>query len=123
MATQAYDDYGNMISRTDSNNNTTQYIYDSRQSCSIYKSFRHGTIYTYDGLSNQLSVTNADGMVTEYSYDGKSFRTSKISDKDGIAAKETYERDELMNLVSSIDAFDVRTAYVYDSVYRLVDTI
>jgi YD repeat-containing protein len=75
VTTMTYDSYGNLISKTDSNSHTTQYVYGNVDTTYTYpdemiNAKQQTTTYSHDlGTGNLLSETDSNGYVTEYEYD------------------------------------------------------
>ena len=70
--TMEYDDYGNLASRTDTNNHITQYRYDGSNTFIAEMENALGQITGYEynaGTGNLLSVTDPNGIMTRYTYD------------------------------------------------------
>ena len=69
--TYQYDDYGNLISYTDAENNTTTYDYDLLGRIELITNPDNSTIsYSYNDTNNILTVTNVTGTTIQYIYDG-----------------------------------------------------
>ena len=134
----AYDDSGNLVSKTDSSG-TTQYSWDSENRL-VGIIYPDGTedVYTYDGVGKRIQ-TSEDGNITNYLYDGLNVIIeqdgsglttasyvrglgygggigSVISKQGAEGSKQYYYYDGIGNVVNLADnAGNVTQSYVYDA--------
>jgi YD repeat-containing protein len=98
---RTYNNYGLMTSQTDSNGNTTQYVYDAYNLYpqTVTNALGHETHYTYDYASGKVQeVTDPNGTTLKNTYDGFG-RVVKVEQtaQDGttLVTKEEYTYDDL----------------------------
>lgn len=132
LITEKTDAAGNKVSYTYDKNNKTL-VTDTTDSQTYYaldgnvvvkKSVINKENVKYDSYGNVTQNTDADGSVTEYTYDYKSKVTDvvknqpitmKTTDAKGVVtANETYEYDNLGNIIKEIDYIaNIITLYSY----------
>jgi YD repeat-containing protein len=95
-----YNQYGQVLTATDPNHNTTQ--------------------YAYDGQGNLITITNAVGHVMSYSNYDANGRVGRITDPNGSTTDLTYSpRGWLMNKTVTASSIVQVTSYQYDGVGQL----
>ena len=113
--------YGNLISYTDPDGNTTKYIYDqdNRQIVSI-DPFGARTTTAYDIAGNTTSVTDGDNRQTTYAYDNNNRLVSETSRNSGgsVTNTQTYTYDNNGNNLTAADGNGTIT-YTYDALNRV----
>ena len=88
----AYDAMGNVISRTDGENNTTTYQRDnSGRLLKVTDPYTRYTSYTYDSAGNVVSVTDANTKTTYYTYNSLN-KLASITDP--LTQTITYKYDK-----------------------------
>jgi RHS repeat-associated protein len=122
----AYDTRGRRTSVTDANGKVTTYAYDDADrliSVTDAQTPSAGvTTYAYDTENNLTSITDALGRVTSFEYDARGRVTKTIfpaSSGSGAGLYETYNYDNLGNLLSKVDRKGQTITYGYDSLNRL----
>ena len=142
-----YDDFGRLISKTDTNNielkyeytlngklsklitpyGTTAYEYDKLDR--IVRVVDHNgniTLYTYDALGNRRTMTYSNGMKAQYYYDSSNrlSRIDIVDKKSNIIKKYIYTRDKVGHPTTieetSPNGAVKTTNYSYDAAGRLV---
>ncbi|ARC84676.1 RHS repeat-associated core domain protein [Clostridium argentinense CDC 2741] len=118
---QAYDDRGNIESKTDGNGNITEFRYDElNRLTEVIDANRNITSYTYDNNGNKTSQTDGKGNRTTYEYNIAN-KLTKIIDPNGIDVDNefnskiesyTYYCDG--NIKSKKDKNGKITSYSYD---------
>ncbi|MEW6665618.1 MAG: RHS repeat-associated core domain-containing protein [Thermodesulfobacteriota bacterium] len=115
--TTAYDEVGNVTTRTDPNGQQLQHTYDIlRRLLTITEPGDLSTRFTYDGHDHLVSVTDARNNTTTYTYDdlGRLLRTNSPDTN-----QSSYTYDATDNLLSSTDGRGITTTYQYDALNRL----
>jgi RHS repeat-associated protein len=122
----AYDTRGRRTSVTDANGKVTTYAYDDADrliSVTDAQTPSAGvTTYAYDTENNLTSITDALGRTTTFEYDARGRVTKTIfpaSSGSGAGLSETYNYDNLGNLLSKVDRKGQTITYGYDSLNRL----
>jgi RHS repeat-associated protein len=122
----AYDTRGRRTSVTDANGKVTTYAYDDADrliSVTDAQTPSAGvTTYAYDTENNLTSITDALGRTTSFEYDARGRVTKTIfpaSSGAGAGLSETYNYDNLGNLLSKVDRKGQTITYGYDSLNRL----
>uniref|UniRef100_UPI0025846064 right-handed parallel beta-helix repeat-containing protein n=1 Tax=uncultured Clostridium sp. TaxID=59620 RepID=UPI0025846064 len=118
---QAYDENGNIESKTDGNGNITEFRYDElNRLTEVIDANRNITSYTYDNNGNKISQTDGKGNRTTYEYNIAN-KLTKIIDPNGIDVDNefnskiesyTYYCDG--NIKSKKDKNGKITSYSYD---------
>ncbi len=102
---KSYDLMGNLVSLTDTNGNTTTYLYNqnNERTAEILPDNKQ-TTYTYDARGNIATKTDPNGTITTYTYDS----LNRIMRKDytrwaniGWVTYESYTYDALGHLIES----------------------
>ena len=124
----SYNSYGNLTSKTDSVNGTTNYTYYATGATGSKSSSNGGllasvtapngavTSFEYNTLGYVTKVTSSDGLTIEYTYDG--ILLTEVN-RDG--KKQTYSYDDMTYRTSETDAAGHTTNYTYDGLGRLVE--
>ncbi len=114
-----YDDSGNLVARTDPEQNTTAYGYDYlNRLIRITDAALKDTIYTYDNRDNLIALTDAESNTTRFEYD----LSNRLQREIRPGGQQTsYQYDAAGNLTKKIDAKDQKTEYNYDDAGRLVE--
>lgn len=128
VTTQAWDDNSRLVSRTDDNGNTTQYVYDAldRQ---VRETFADGAenLYSYDVHHNRTGETDANGTVVASQFD----LNNRLTRKDvtafgpGVSSDTTFEEyayDGLGRIVRAEDD-DALVTRTYDSLSNLLTDV
>lgn len=114
--TMEYDDYGNKITETDKNGNTTKYRYDQNGHL-IEKTLPEGLVisYVYDEAGRLIKESDNTGActVSEYDKEGNLISTRVKIDEHSVQ-KTTYERDQYGRMTSMTDALGNTTKYFYE---------
>ncbi len=115
-----YDPAGNLIEKTDKDNQITYYEYDALNRLVRVTDPNQGqTAYAYDNRDNMTSLTDAQGNTTAFAYDGNN-RLAKETRPEGEIT--TYDYDLMGNLIEKIDAKDQKTEYDYNNAGQLDET-
>ncbi|UJQ20366.1 hypothetical protein L2227_03995 [Wolbachia endosymbiont of Delia radicum] len=134
-----YNAIGEIIEKTDPQNNTHSPIYDIAGRAKQIKFKKQGeNIKTYvsDIIYNpkgqRTSITYGNGVVTSYSYDPKTFQLTKLESQKGQKKLQSihYTYDPVGNITTMEDEsyktifpnnknIDTKSDYHYDSLYRL----
>jgi YD repeat-containing protein len=122
-----YENYGNLIERTDPNGNKSAYIYGVRDITHTYadrfvNAKNYSINYNYDlGTGNLLSETDANGYLTNYSYDlfGRIIKEIKPYDSAIYATKEyNYSFDGIAPELIKVSQRELTgTNNTFDSLY------
>ncbi|MGL5029336.1 MAG: toxin TcdB middle/N-terminal domain-containing protein [Wolbachia pipientis] len=135
-----YNAIGEIIEKTDSQNNTHSPIYDIAGRAKQIKFKKQGeAIKTYvsDIIYNpkgqRTSISYGKGVITSYSYDLKTFRLTKLESSKGQKKLQSinYTYDPIGNITTMEDesyktifpndkTIDTKSDYHYDSLYRLI---
>ncbi|QDV74516.1 choice-of-anchor Q domain-containing protein [Botrimarina mediterranea] len=122
----AYDAVGNVISTTDPNGHTTTFVYDDRNRLVSTTDALGSTGQSLFDKAGQLVATiDAFGVAVASLYDARGRLTRKSwADPDGpdgagVAPFETYDYDDVGNMVASTDARGYTTYFSYDELNRL----
>ena len=117
VATNTYDDVGNLATATDANEHTTSYAYDEANNLTTVTDARGGTTtYAYDDVGNLVSRRDANLHITEYSYDLAKRMTSTT---DALDRVWTFDYDGNGNLETRTDARNHTVTFGYDALNRL----
>jgi len=115
------DDTGNLISKTDKEDNITTYQYDSLNrltNVTNETSPTNSTNYLYDSRDNLVELTDANGSTTWFEYDRNNRLVKEIRP---MPEDTAYQYDPAGNLIQKIDAKNQKTEYVYNDAGRLTD--
>ena len=116
-----YDAVDNLLTKTDYQGYTTQYVYDSTNKLVSLKNPDYlEASYQTDGAGRQLSRTLSDGAQTSTTYDANGWPlTLKQKTANGtITDSTTYTRDRVGNILTQTSN-EGTTTYTYDALYRL----
>lgn len=116
VTTFAYDERGNIVSRTDPNGNVRMWEYDARGLTTRYLDENESaTTYEYDAFGNLTRVVDALGNDTRVQLDAVGRQTSVV---EGFGTPEqrtaTFAFDAMNRLVSAADGTGVGLVYEYD---------
>jgi len=115
-----YDPAGNVLSRTDANNNATTFThYDNNWPKTEANALSETTTYTYDSVGNVKTVTGAGGNVTTNTYNERNELT-EVTDSIGLVSSYIY--DGVGNRKTEADGSGNGSSYEYDAVNRLIAT-
>ncbi|TYQ16962.1 UNVERIFIED_CONTAM: RHS repeat-associated protein [Acetivibrio alkalicellulosi] len=117
-----YDLYGRILTRTDANNNTTNFEYNENHINKPTKVIDpEGNVfeYTYDKVGRMTSIATSYGKV-QFEYNSINKKT-KIIDPLGNITHMEY--DMMGNLIKKVLPKGHEYAYQYDSMDRLIETI
>ncbi len=113
----AYDDKGNLISKTDKEEKITGYVYDSLDRLKkVVDPLTGETQYTYDNRDNLIALRDANNNVTSFEYDKNNRLVKEIWP---LGEETNYTYDAAGNVIQKIDAKNQKTAYGYDDAGRL----
>ena len=136
-----YDTRGNVVEIIDSENNVTEFTYNSiGQVLSVSNAFTHTgnhyeydlsgnlvtikdafhrtlSTFTYDTRGNVLTQTDAKSNTTTFTYDSLDRVLTQTDAKGGVT---TFTYDSQGNLTSLTDAKNKTTTFSYDSLDRLI---
>jgi len=117
-----FDQFGNILTRTDALGNTTTLAYDTRfnKVSSVTDPLNHTTTTTYDAKGNPIAITDANGNTTQMAYD---FFGELTQVTDPTGAKTTTAYDAFGNISSVTDALGHTSNFSYDAVSRLTGTV
>lgn len=112
-----YDGNGNLKTRTDAANHTTQYFYDALERLDHVIAPDNGaTYYGYDGQGNLATVTDPRGHVTRYTYDGFGQVLTQTSPDSG---QTIYTYDTAGRLQTEAKANGLSISYTWDALDRM----
>ncbi|MEE9268417.1 MAG: RHS repeat-associated core domain-containing protein [Thermoplasmata archaeon] len=118
VVTNRYDLEANLISVTDPNNHTTEYVFDAfNRLVSETSPSGNSTLHKYDFAGNRVQRTDANGNATAYSYDELN-RLVSTDYLNGTVLKTTY--DEVGNPTEITGYGYVRTQ-VFDPLNRVTN--
>ncbi len=113
----AYDNKGNLISKTDKEEKITGYVYDSLDRLKkVVDPLTGETQYTYDNRDNLIALRDANNNVTSFEYDKNNRLVKEIRP---LGEETNYTYDAAGNVIQKIDAKNQKTAYGYDDAGRL----
>ncbi|MET0064635.1 MAG: RHS repeat-associated core domain-containing protein, partial [Candidatus Thiodiazotropha endolucinida] len=112
-----YDSNGNLTQTTDAKLNPDTTSFDPLDRVKQQTDAMNGiTKYTYDGQDNITSVTDPNNLTTTYEYDYLGNVTSQTSPDTGTT---TYTYDEAGNRLTKTDGRGITVSYSYDALNRL----
>jgi RHS repeat-associated protein len=118
-----YDGNGNVATRTDALNHTTQFTYEPvfHKVTSITEPTNPPatTSFTYDTKGNLVERKDANNHTTSFTYDAFGLLT-KI--KDPLNKETTFGYDSFGNLTSITDPLNHVTSFRYDAISRQIET-
>ncbi len=126
---KAYDAVGNVISQTSPNGNTKTFAYDMFNNLisvtQTVNNTQENTSYTYDACGNMLSQTDAKGNTTEFEYNSANLVSKKIfsGGENDETRRETYTYYADGSVATKTDRNGVVISYSYDAVGRPVETL
>ena len=111
---------GFLTSKTDANQNTTAYGYNSiGQMTSVTDAEQNTTTYTYNAVGSVLSVTKSEDDTVSYTYDGNGQMRSQT---DANGNTTWYEYNGNMKLATVTLPNGGKITYEYDAEDRLIST-
>jgi len=116
-----YDDVGNVIQKTDYQNEVTYYQYDSTNRLIAERNPAYLQVsYHYDPAGRLLNRILSNRARTDYAYDDDNRLTGllNVSAGDKLSQSQTYTHDRLGNILTITDAAGT-TTFTYDALYRL----
>jgi len=119
----SYDNVGNLLRKTDYQNDVTSYQYDSSNRLVAMRNPAYLQVsYHYDGAGRLLNRILSNGAQTDYKYD----KDNRLISLKNLTADKTvvenlnYQRDNIGNITSIINAVNSKiTAYSYNARYQL----
>lgn len=140
-STVKYNALGEIIEKTDLQNNTHSPIYDIAgrvKQINLKKQGENIKTYvsniSYNSKGQRTSITYGNGVETRYSYDPKTFRLIKLESQKGEKKLQSinYTYDPIGNITTMDDesyktifpnnkSIDTKSDYHYDSLYRLIE--
>lgn len=121
--TNRYDAVGNVVVVSDPNGVSTSSQYDSLHRLVRIIQIGNITTFSYDANGNRTAVIDGNSHSTIYQYDGLN-RVIRETDPIGKYTASVY--DEFGNLVTKVQsdgATNVTTAFTYDQLHRLKNTV
>lgn len=139
--TAQYNALGEIIEKTDPQNNTHIPVYDIAGRVKQIKLKKRGETInkeyvsdiSYNPKGQRISITYGNGVVTSYSYDPKTFQLTKLESQKGQKKLQSihYTYDPIGNITTMEDesyktifpnnkSIDTKSDYHYDSLYRLI---
>ncbi|WP_264688459.1 RHS repeat domain-containing protein, partial [Wolbachia endosymbiont (group A) of Sympetrum striolatum] len=136
-----YNALGEIIEKTDSQNNAHIPIYDIAgrvKQINLKKQGENIKTYvsdiSYNPKGQRTSITYGNGVVTSYSYDPKTFRLTKLESQkeqkklqninytyDPIGSITTMDDESYKTIFPKNKSIDTKSDYHYDSLYRLIE--
>ncbi len=116
-----YDDAGNVIQKTDYQDEITYYQYDSTNRLIAERNPAYLQVsYHYDPAGRLLNRILSNAARTDYAYDDDNRLVSlaNVSAGDKLSQSQSYTRDRLGNILTTTDAAGT-TIFTYDALYRL----
>ncbi|MDD9336256.1 MAG: SpvB/TcaC N-terminal domain-containing protein [Wolbachia sp.] len=141
-STAQYNALGEIIEKTDSQNNAHIPVYDIAGRVKQIKLKKRGETInkeyvsdiSYNPKGQRTSITYGNGVVTSYSYDPKTFRLTKLESKkeqkklqsinytyDPIGNITTMDDESYKTIFPNNKSIDTKSDYHYDSLYRLIE--
>lgn len=139
--TAQYNALGEIIEKTDPQNNAHIPVYDIAERVKQIKLKKRGETInkeyvsdiSYNPKGQRISITYGNGVVTSYSYDPKTFQLTKLESQKGQKKLQSihYTYDPIGNITTMEDesyktifpnnkSIDTKSDYHYDSLYRLI---
>ncbi len=119
--TFTYDVMGNVLTKLDARNKLWTYGYDAAgKLTSIKDPLNNSTSYEYDAVGNKTKETDPEGKIKTYEYDSDN-RMVKATDALGNITQFFYDTDG--NLLKQTDQEGRSITYEYDTDGRLIKTI
>jgi RHS repeat-associated protein len=113
----AYDDVGNLATRTDANSHVTTYTYDlATRLTSVTDPLSHVWSMTYDNAGNLATRTDANNKTTTYAHDALN-RLTTVTYADTSTPTVTFAYDANSNRTSMTDGAGTES-YTYDALNR-----
>ncbi len=119
----AYDNVGNISSKTNYDGTVTQYRYDDANRLVAEQNQGYVEVsYQYDGAGRLLNRVLSNGAITSYTWDDDN-RLASLSNTTvtGVVNSAAYQRDNVGNITNRTDSSGV-TNFTYDANYRLTST-
>lgn len=116
-----YDDVGNVIQKTDYQDEITYYQYDSTNRLIAERNPAYLQVsYHYDPAGRLLNRILSNRARTDYAYDDDNRLTglTNVSAGDKLSQSQTYTHDRVGNILSVTDTAGT-VSYTYDALYRL----
>lgn len=112
----AYDEAGNVITKTDKEGRTTTYEYDAFDRLTKATDCLGGiTEYTYDNQDNLIALKDAKGHTTTFTYD----RNNRLTkDTRPLGQETTYQYNATGQLIRKTDARNQKIEYIFDDAGR-----
>ncbi len=117
VASAIYDQLGNLLTFTDANSNTTQFVYDAKGNpTAISDSINETMHFSYDAMDRVISQTDPNGNpATQFAYDALGRLKTKTEPLNKVTS---YVYDNNGNKTSETDANNHTTSYQYDALNR-----
>lgn len=117
--TSTYDENGKLASQTGANGNTTTYTYDDADQLVSVTDSQNQTGYTYTSKGQLETTTLPTGAVMKAVYNAFGQKVQAIADEQGLALTTAYTYDHNGNLKALTDANLTTSASTYDALNRL----
>lgn len=115
--TWAYDNNLNVLSHSNSLNQTTTYTYDAQGNQLTMTDAAGTTTTTYNQFGQPLTATDALGSTTVFTYNAQG---SPLSITDPLNKVTTFTSDPLGKLLTTTDARGKTTSFAYDATGNLI---
>ncbi len=117
----SYDSLGRILSYTDAEGVLYNYSHDGNDNLlSVQGPLGYAISNTYDANNHRDSHTDANGGTVYYEYDNKE---NKILERDQLGLERQYVFGAMNEMLAEVDEESVRTNYIYDPAYRLIDKV